>query len=100
MGGETLPVLTSATLQPGVTLALYLQDKEAVCFPKQCLALCQEAQHPTGITGGSDGLSAQFPAEADLEGGSLVRTSGDGYGGGEAFSPFLGGCNLPHHPTT
>ena len=65
----------------------------AVCFPKQCLALCQEAQHPTGITGGSDGLSAQFPAEADLEGGSLARTSGDGYGGGEPFSPFLGGCN-------
>lgn len=47
-----------AALPPGVTLEAWLRSKGgAVCFPKQCrLVPGQEAQHPTGITGGSDGL--------------------------------------------
>lgn len=51
-----MPIL--AALQPGVTLDLYLRGKGgAMCpphSPRQCLAPCQEAQHPIGITGDSD----------------------------------------------
>lgn len=82
--------LTWAALQPCLTLELYLQGKrEAMCFPKQFLVVCQEARRSAGIAGDSDRLLTPcFPAKAGLapEGGpersSLEGTSGGRCGWG------------------
>lgn len=93
-----LPSLTSATLQPGATLALYLHEKEEV------FASLSSAWHfarrpgaPWASQAAQMGLSVLFPVEAGLERGSLEGTSGDGCWGGRPSLFSWEGCKLLHH---
>lgn len=72
-----------AALQPGMTLELELRSEGgASCSPKQCLVPGQEAQHPSGITGGSVGpLTHLIPGQ-----------TGPASEGGPGSSSFEGTC--------